>query len=346
MKTLPSNQPLISITIPTWNRAAYLRLNLDQFATQLQENSQAIEILISDNCSTDETQAVVAEFQQKGLPIRSIRNTENIGSDCNIAQCFNEAVGRYVMILGDDDLLIDGALSLLVALLEENRYGVVSLGAYGYENDFRLEHPGGAFRLCEFADVSDFVVELGIFSTLISANIISKEILAGVDARKFCGSNLVQTQLVYRAALRAGFNACVKQHLVACKRNNSGGYAFSQVFVDRFGDILDECQTLGLSREAVLKLEQRLLIGYYPFYIWRQRLGSGEDLADARKRFQSRFDGRWAFNLFVDPIFHLPRSLALVWGTMAIAVGRVLTGDTRLGLNFAWNRLNRFLRCS
>ncbi len=346
MKTLPSNQPILSITIPTWNRAAYLRLNLDQLATQIEENSQSIEILISDNCSMDETQAVVTEFQQKGLPIRSLRNTENIGSDCNIAQCFNEAAGRYVMILGDDDLLVDGALSLLVALLEKDRYGVVSLGAYGYDNDFREEYPGGAFRLSKFADVADFVVELGIFSNLISTNIISKEMLTGVDARQFCGSNLVQTQLVYRAALRAGLNACVKQHLVAYKRNNSGGYAFSEVFVDRFGDILDECQTLGLSRETVLRLEQRILIGYYPFYIWRQLLGGGEDLEAARKRFQARFDDRLAFNLFVDPIFYLPRPLALAWGVMAIAVGRVLNGDTRLGLNFAWNRLNRFLRRS
>lgn len=335
------NQPLLSITIPTWNRAAYLRLNLNQLATQLEANAQSIEILISDNCSTDETPSVVSDFLQKGLPIRYIKNSENIGSDCNIAQCFNEAAGRYVMILGDDDLFIDGALSLVLALLEKNSYGVLSIGAYGYENDFRKEYPGGSFSLREFVDVADFVVELGVYSTLISGTIISKELLSGVDARQFCGSNLVQVQLVYRAALRARQNACIKQHLIACKRNNSGGYAFSQIFVDRFGEILDECQALGLPREAMLRLEQRLLIGHYPFYIWRQLLGDGEDMAAARKRFQARFNGRWAFNLFVDPIFYLPRPLALTWGAVAIAIGRVLNGDARLGLNFAWRRLTK-----
>jgi hypothetical protein len=244
-----------------------------------------------------------------------------------------------VLILGDDDLLVDGALSLLLTLLKKNHYGVLSVGAYGYENDFRREYPGGAFCIREFVDAADFVVALGVFSTLISATIISKELLAGVDARQFCGSNLVQTHLVYRAALKARLNACVKQSLIACKRNNSGGYAFSQVFVDRLGDILDECQTLGLSREAVLKLEQRLLIGYYPFYIWRQRLSGGEDLAAAEKRFQARFAGRWAFYLFVAPIFRFPHPLALAWGAMAVAIGRVLNGDARLGLNFLRHRL-------
>lgn len=246
-----------------------------------------------------------------------------------------------MIILGDDDLFIDGALSLVLPLLQKNNYGVLSIAAYGYENDFRQEYPGGGFRLREFVDVADFVVELGVYSTLISGNVISKELLAGVDARQFCGSNLVQVQLVYRAALQAGQNACIKQHLIACKRNNSGGYAFSQIFVDRFGEILDECQSLGLSKEAVLRLEQRLLIGHYPFYIWRQLLAGGEDLAAARKRFQARFNGRWAFNIFVDPIFTLPRPLALAWGAMAIAIGRVLNGDARLGLNFAWRRLTK-----
>ncbi len=345
MTTSTSNQPLLSITIPTWNRGPFLRLNLEQLASQLEGHDQSVEILISDNCSTDETEAVVSDFRQEGFPLRYIRNSENIGSDCNFAQCFNEAAGRYVMILSDDDLFVDGALSLLLALLEKNSYGVLSVAVYGYENDFRKEYPGGGFRLREFTDAADFVVELGVYSTLISANIISKELLSEVDARQFCGTNLVQTQLVYRAALRARQNACLEQRLIACKRNNSGGYAFSQVFVDRFGDILDECQVLGLPREAVRRLEQRLLVGFYPFYVWRQRLGDGEDLVLAEARFKTRFADRWAFKLFVAPIFSLPRPLALAWGAVAIGIGRVLNGDARLGLNFAWNRLRK-LCCS
>lgn len=333
--------PLLTIAIPTWNRAAYLQLNLKQLSGQISKAANNIEILISDNCSTDETPAVVAGFVEQGLPIRYIRNSENVGSDFNIAQCFNEAAGRYVLILGDDDLLIDGSLVLLLALLDKKQYGVLSMRPYGYENDFRREHPGGCSRIHEFTDAGDFVVALGAFSTLISANIISKELLSGVDARKFCGSNLVQTHLVYRAVLAAEVNVCIDQYLVACKRNNSGGYDFSQVFVDRFEAILDECHVLGLSREAIVKLERRLLIGYYPFYIWRQRLGGGEDLDAAWERFRIRYDGRLAFHLFVAPIFRLPRRVALVWGAMAIVVGRVFNGDARRGLSFALHRLTK-----
>jgi glycosyltransferase involved in cell wall biosynthesis len=334
-------QPTLTIAIPTWNRAPYLRLNLEQLAAQFPAVARKVEILISDNCSTDETPEVVNGFVAHGLPIRYIRNPENIGSDCNIAQCFNEAAGRYVLILGDDDLLVDGALGILLALLENKRYGVLSMRPYGYDTDFRLEHPGGGSLVHEYTDVGKFVVAMGAFSTLISAIIISKELLSEVDAREFCGSNLVQTNLAYRAALAAEMNVCVDQYLVACKRNNTGGYAFSQVFVDYLGAILDECQVLGLPPEAVAKLEQRLLIGYYPYYIWRQRLGGGEDLQEAWGRFRTRYGGRWAFQLFVMPIFRLPRPLALILGGVAVAVGRVVNGDARRGLSFAWHRLTR-----
>jgi len=334
-------QPLLTIAIPTYNRASYLRLNLEQLSSQFIKVVHNIEILISDNCSADKTSAVVTDFVAQGLPIRYIRNSENIGSDCNIAQCFNEAAGRYVLILGDDDLLIDGALEILLALLKKNHYGVLSMRPYGYDYDFRLEHPGGGSRVREYTDVGKFVVDMGAFSTFISVIIISKELLSKIDARDFCGSNLVQTQLAYRAALAARLNICVDQYFVACKRNNSGGYAFSQIFVDHFVAILDECQGLGLPKEAVVKLERRLLIGYYPYYIWRQRLSGGEDLQAAWVRFQTRYAGRWAFQLFVAPVFRLPRVLALVWGGVAIAVGRVVNGDARRGLSFAWYRLNR-----
>lgn len=336
--------PLLTIAIPTWNRSSFLQMNLEQLTSQIPSESKNIEILISDNFSTDETPEIVKQYIVKGLPIRSIRNHENIGSDCNIAQCFNEAEGRYVLILGDDDLLVDGALELLLPLLEKNQYGVLVMRPYGYDDDFREEYPGGRPRIREYMDLGDFVVAMGAFSTLISAMVISKELLSDVDARKFCGSNLVQTHLAYRAAIKARLNVCIEQYLVACKRNNSSGYAFSQVFVDYFGAILDEVQDLGLSKEAITRLEQRLLIGFYPYYILRQRLWGGEDLQLAFIRYRTRYGGRWAFQLFVAPILRLPRPLALVWGAVAVMAGRLAIGDAVRGFSFAWQRIKRWGR--
>lgn len=336
---VPVDRPLLTIAIPTWNRARYLALNLVQLSSSGRDCLKCIEILICDNASSDDTENVIARSIASNLPIRNIRNKKNIGSDCNIAQCFNLAKGHYVMILGDDDLLVDGALPVILGLLRSREYGVVSLRPYGYERDFKEEYPGGSGNIHEFTDVGEFVVKLGMLSTLISSNVISKDLLPGIDAREFCGSNLVQTNLLYLAASSAKANIWIDRYLVACKRNNSGGYIFSKVFVDSFGEIIDKFRAKLIPEIAVLRLERRLLVGYYPFYIWRDRLDNKGNIVESRRRFYNRFGKYKEFWVGIVPILWLPRPFALLWGGMVVILGRVLDGDFRRGLRFIMNRM-------
>ena len=78
--------PLLTIAIPTWNRASFLALNLERLSQEGLNTWDLVEVLISDNASTDGTQRVVSEAVAVGMPVRYIRNAENIGSDANIAQ--------------------------------------------------------------------------------------------------------------------------------------------------------------------------------------------------------------------------------------------------------------------
>jgi abequosyltransferase len=123
MKSQESS-PLLSIAIPTYKRSDYLRDNLKQLALVGKNHWNEVELIVSDNCSPDATESVVREAQRNGLPVTYIRNEENIGSDANIAQCFNVSKGKYVLILGDDDFFMDGALTTLIDLLKSNEVGV------------------------------------------------------------------------------------------------------------------------------------------------------------------------------------------------------------------------------
>jgi abequosyltransferase len=333
---------LLSITIPTWNRAKYLALSLSQLTRELAHLSDRseIEILVSDNASDDDTQGVVQAAIAGGLPVRYVRNASNIGSDHNIAQCFNLASGDYVMLLGDDDLFVDDALGPILEVLRAREVGVVNLRAYGYEHDPRMEFPGGSVPVASITqDTQGFIVRMGVMSTLISANIVAKHLLQGVDAREFCGTSLVQTHLVYRAALAARSNASFDQYMVACKRNNSGGYAFSEVFVDRFGEVLDSLLARGVTEYTIRRLEGRMLLGYYPFYAWRIRRAVSSDSHGTWDRFRQRFGSRWQFWIFVAPTLKLPRMLGLVWGALATALGRTMSGELMRGLHFVRNRI-------
>ncbi|KVN37996.1 hypothetical protein WJ63_32835 [Burkholderia pyrrocinia] len=337
--------PLLSIAIPTFNRAGYLELCLSQFLADadLVENG-TVEILVSDNCSADATAKSIEALRAKGLPIRYIRNETNIGSDANIAQCFNEAHGDYVQILGDDDLYLPGKLREIVAMLQQAERGVVCLKSYGYEHDFLKERPSGKSGLLDFAQVSDFLYEVGPLVTFISACIINRRLLPDVDARAFCGSNLVQVHLVVRAMLRGALNSYVLDYTLACKRANSGGYDFSEIFVENFFGILKSYEAHGLPRDAVQRLGTKMLISYYPFNLLRQRLAKQGDTRATYRRFATQFGRQRAFLTFCAPIIALPRPLGIVWGWGAVFVGRVWNGELVRGWHFAIHQLSLMLR--
>jgi abequosyltransferase len=333
-------RPLLTIAIPTWNRCEYLRQTLSQLRKEtVKIDSRKVEVLVCDNASPDDTPAVVEAARAAGLSIRSIRNTENIGSDANIAQCFNLAQGEYVLILGDDDLLVDDCLFWLLPHLETRRYGVVSLRAYGFEADFRAEFPGEGGKTIAFASGHAFLVAVNARMTSISSSVLHKALVPDIDANVFCGGNLVQVHLVIQIALRADLNLFVNSYKIACKRNNSVGYNYSRVFVYEFGKILDQYRSKGLPAAVVREIETRMIVSYLPFYYLRQRMTPSAEIDEQAKYLIDRFEDRLLFWIWIYPVVALPRPLAIGWGFAVTFFGRILNGDLRRGWHFFKHRL-------
>lgn len=74
------SRPLLSICIPTYNRAIFLKDALSHLRESLQNLSFQVEVIISDNHSEDDTQTIVMDFIEKGLKCRYICNEQNINS--------------------------------------------------------------------------------------------------------------------------------------------------------------------------------------------------------------------------------------------------------------------------
>lgn len=95
--------PLVTIAIPTYNRAdSYLKQALESAVNQTYQN---IEIIVSDNCSTDNTEMVVKGFSDPR--IRYFKQTKNIGANNNFNFCLDQAKGDYFLLLQDDDMIDD-----------------------------------------------------------------------------------------------------------------------------------------------------------------------------------------------------------------------------------------------
>jgi glycosyltransferase involved in cell wall biosynthesis len=120
LASMEHSPPLLSICIPTYNRAALLEVCLASVLPQAAQFSRCVECVISDNASSDNTAEVIERYQRQ-YPLRYSRNDTNIGIIGNITKVASElAEGEYVWLLGDDDVMTAGAIERLVAILKPN----------------------------------------------------------------------------------------------------------------------------------------------------------------------------------------------------------------------------------
>jgi len=139
-------KPTLSICIPTYNRAAKLNNTLGEISREIRGLSGKVEICISDNCSSDNTQQVIAKWK-KILHVSSRKNSTNMGYDANAALALQLANGKFAMFSGDDDSLVPGSIARLVADL--SKHDGSGMGAV-YLNSLKCGSPQTAFGFSDF----------------------------------------------------------------------------------------------------------------------------------------------------------------------------------------------------
>jgi glycosyltransferase involved in cell wall biosynthesis len=126
------NQPLVSIGLPTYNRASTLRRAIESALAQDYPN---IELVISDNASTDETQAICLEVAARDKRVRYLRQQTNQGATVNFREVLKQSRGEFFMWLSDDDWMDESYVSqCLSVLLAQPDLGLVCGRERYYEN--------------------------------------------------------------------------------------------------------------------------------------------------------------------------------------------------------------------
>lgn len=120
MQTENRSEPFLSICIPTYNRSNCLAACLESIVSQL-PLGQPIEICISDNASTDNTQEIAERYARLYPFIVYRRNYVNVGVDRNIYEVPRLANGKFVKLQGDDDYFRPGTLAPLLQALLQNQ---------------------------------------------------------------------------------------------------------------------------------------------------------------------------------------------------------------------------------
>lgn len=118
---------LVSIIMPSYNTASYISNSIKSVIAQTYNNW---ELIIVDDCSTDNTDEIVADFLIDKR-IKYYKNNYNRGAAQSRNRALQEAKGRYIAFLDSDDLWLPEKLELQLAYMKENNY------AFSY-TDYRI----------------------------------------------------------------------------------------------------------------------------------------------------------------------------------------------------------------
>ena len=108
----PAQAPLLSVCIPAYNRGKWLA---DRIREWLAAAPEDVEVVVSDNASSDDTADAVADIGDPRLVL--VRNGANVGAFENQLRAFEAAHGRYVMQLMDKDELVPDGIAVALSAL-------------------------------------------------------------------------------------------------------------------------------------------------------------------------------------------------------------------------------------
>ncbi|WP_077036280.1 glycosyltransferase family 2 protein [Pelomonas sp. KK5] len=118
---MSNNNVTFSVCIASYNRAHYLAVLIESLATDMATLGERLQVVVSDNCSSDDTAARCRAWQDQGMNLKYMRNPRNIGPDRNYLAAVAGADGEYAMLIGDDDAVRPGLLAYLAVAMERHR---------------------------------------------------------------------------------------------------------------------------------------------------------------------------------------------------------------------------------
>lgn len=247
-------RPLVTIAIPTLNRANYLRIALDSALAQTYPN---LEIVVSNNASTDSTAALLASVKDPRLRVVEQQTTISMMENWNA--CVRAASGKYFLLLSDDDVLEPAAIEELVNAFEDSEHRGEKIG-FVYCSGRVMDQDGATLSLGKKAPPSETAGEIiseyfaGRRSTFDCATLFRRQDLApGYDYLRFPlaadvalwvrivvaygAVRFVNRKLVH---YREHTNATLKTPLEAWHQDHITSSEFAIAELQKMGDIGDD----------------------------------------------------------------------------------------------------------
>lgn len=177
---------LLSILIPTYNRAALLDLSLNSLINSIKKFD--VEIIVCDNASNDNTSYIVESYIKNFPCLRYYRQAENLGYDRNVMSCLNYSNADYIWILGDAYRIDSNELSTIINILEQRSYSAVVVNAKN-----RIKNIPSKI----YEDPSMLLADLGWHMTLLNSCVFSCEFIKNNNIKRYFNTYFLHFGLIF-----------------------------------------------------------------------------------------------------------------------------------------------------
>lgn len=185
---------ILSIVIPTFNRARILDANLKSIL--LDSGGLRVKVYVSDNCSDDDTQLVLSKLASLNENLHYKKNSVNLGFDRNILSLINWVEGDYIWFLGDDDYLTEGALCRVLESICREQADAFILNGMCRSGHKELKSDLSSKT---YSDIDLFTGELWVHLTWMSSLVVRRELLVGFDGERFVDTHFMHVHALYYA---------------------------------------------------------------------------------------------------------------------------------------------------
>jgi glycosyltransferase involved in cell wall biosynthesis len=128
------NGVFLSVAVITYNQENYIAQTLNSIIEQ--EHSYSYEIIVGEDCSTDETRKVLLKYKEKYPDIiKLLLNEKNLGAVKNYFNCIDHCTGKYIMGCGGDDYWLPEKVSAQIQYMEEHSEAGMCYGKCEMIND-------------------------------------------------------------------------------------------------------------------------------------------------------------------------------------------------------------------
>lgn len=239
--------PIFTYSFITYNRSKYLVKALHSVLRQV-GNDDLVEVLVSDNASTDDTKEIVQGLQKKYHNLKYHRTATNVGAEGNLHEALRHSMGEYVMVAGDDDYVVDGALYTMISHIYRHRRCSLFFVTQGTADMKFLSYEGEG--------AADYIEKNGFYVTFISSIVMKRDLYKNIDNPEKYNDTLLPQLYLQMEMLKQepSFSVLGLHWWETAEDRSPKGYNLIEVFVRNYFDILTATVALP---PALLSLEKK-----------------------------------------------------------------------------------------